>query len=684
MRSRTPAFTRLSGSVCACTLGLGITALGAGCFRSPDNPAVSPGSAPPDASAGPAATPAPSSGQPAPVVAPPPPDAAPDAPDAVSAEPAATAPALRVPPISGGTLAVVAGGRRAVASDSDRDQIYVVDLATGLLTTTIRLQPGDEPGRLVEDADGRVHVALRRGGAVVTLDPAASTTQVLARRSLCPAPRGLAFDKKTGLLHVACVGGELVSINAAPDVTVPARTLMLDRDLRDVVVQGDGLLVSRFRKAEVLVIDGAGKVTSRLTPDAAVMTGGDFGSATFTAAVAWRMVGAPGGGAFLLHQRGSDGVVTTRPGGYGRLNGGCTGIVAHVVTLIDPTSTQAPIVRSGAALEGAAVAADIAVSPDGTQVAIVSIAGSVFGRSLQFFGADAVVEKPAPSQSGFVQECVSAQPAQPPSAGQPTDGGVADPVGLPPPTIYLPPNGEVIAVAFDPGGNVIVQSREPATLQVLTQRRDPIILSTESRADPGHQLFHNATQTLLACASCHAEGGEDGRVWHFDSVGPRRTQSLRGGIMDTAPFHWSGDERTLTDLMTDVFQGRMEGQPLSPGQVQSLSSWLDTIPTITPSAWSTPMAVERGKAIFQKAACTTCHSGPDFTSNQTQDVGTGSPFQVPQLHGLAFRAPYMHDGCAQTLADRFKPGCGGDARHGMTSALTSQELGDLMAYLDTL
>ena len=31
------------------------------------------------------------------------------------------------------------------------------------------------------------------------------------------------------------------------------------------------------------------------------------------------------------------------------------------------------------------------------------------------------------------------------------------------------------------------------------------------------------------------------------------------------------------------------------------------------------------------------------------------------------RAPYMHDGCATTLADRFTK-CGGDARHGNTAS----------------
>ena len=54
-------------------------------------------------------------------------------------------------------------------------------------------------------------------------------------------------------------------MSIAPLAEAPARTLQLDRDLRDVVVQGDKLLVSTFRKAELLVVGDAG-VVERLTP----------------------------------------------------------------------------------------------------------------------------------------------------------------------------------------------------------------------------------------------------------------------------------------------------------------------------------------------------------------------------------------------------------------------------------
>ena len=108
------------------------------------------------------------------------------------------------PAISGGTLAILPDGVTAVAADPDRDTIAVVNLTTSALTANIALQPHDEPGRLVADGVGHVHVILRSAGALVTIHPVAGT--ILARRTACPIPRGVAYDPATDLVHVACMG----------------------------------------------------------------------------------------------------------------------------------------------------------------------------------------------------------------------------------------------------------------------------------------------------------------------------------------------------------------------------------------------------------------------------------------------------------------------------------------------
>jgi cytochrome c peroxidase len=58
-------------------------------------------------------------------------------------------------------------------------------------------------------------------------------------------------------------------------------------------------------------------------------------------------------------------------------------------------------------------------------------------------------------------------------------------------------------------------------------------------------------------------------------------------------------------------------------------------------------------------------------------------FKVPSLLGVAVRAPYMHDGCAATLRDRFGA-CGGGDLHGKTSTLSETQLSDLIAFLESL
>src|SRR5512143_1196691 len=71
-------------------------------------------------------------------------------------------------PITGGTLLVTRDGNRAAIADPDRDRILIVDLRGFVVSETIALPPGSEPGRLVEDGAGRIHVALRGAGELWT------------------------------------------------------------------------------------------------------------------------------------------------------------------------------------------------------------------------------------------------------------------------------------------------------------------------------------------------------------------------------------------------------------------------------------------------------------------------------------------------------------------------------------
>jgi cytochrome c peroxidase len=144
--------------------------------------------------------------------------------------------------------------------------------------------------------------------------------------------------------------------------------------------------------------------------------------------------------------------------------------------------------------------------------------------------------------------------------------------------------------------------------------------------------------------------------------------------------------RNITDLMHNVFTDRMSGPVLNEVQVRTLQGWIDRLPQRAAPRLMDASAA-RGRELFhdQRVACASCHTGNGGTNNQNSDVGTGSAFQVPTLHGIAWRAPFMHNGCAPTLRDRFtNPACGGGDRHGVTSHLNPGQINDLVAYLETL
>ena len=145
-----------------------------------------------------------------------------------------------------------------------------------------------------------------------------------------------------------------------------------------------------------------------------------------------------------------------------------------------------------------------------------------------------------------------------------------------------------------------------------------------------------------------------------------------------APFHWDGDFAKLDALLSEVLVHRMGQDALTGEEKIAFEQFLGSIPTLPTG----PSAGSAGQAAFEKAACDACHKGPKLTNNASADVGTGGKFQVPSLLGVRYRAPFMHDGCAPSLADRFGS-CGG-TEHGHPERLTDAELDALVAYLGSL
>jgi hypothetical protein len=556
----------------------------------------------------------------------------------------------RAVPFFGGTVLASEDSRRAIVSDPDRDRVLAIDLATSRVVAQRAFSAGDEPGALVEDGAGRIHVVLR-SGAVATL---AKDLSLLQRRSVCVEPRGIAWQPSIDSVHVACASGELVTMSSSGSTV--DRVVELDRDLRDVVIDGDLLLVTRMKSAEVLTVDADGLVVNRQRPPTVERRRGDGTTMLAQPAVAWRTVALPGGGVVMAHQRALRSPLSTAEGGYAR--GACAASPVEVTATIfyagQPSTTLPP-------LTAASVGMDVAVAGDG-RLAFVT-AGDLTVRVYGDTFLAEVDRDPCDTTAAPVTELARIVESSP---------------------------SPVTATTFAPDGTLLTFNPASSRLGIYQSpgADSPtfVDLGGASTQDVGRSIFHRQTFSGLACASCHPEAREDGVVWDFVEFGARRTQLVAGGILDRAPYHWGGDMNDFDTLLDEVFVRRMGGigPLLGSRDLEAVGPWLGTLPAPRGLHAADAEAVTRGERVFDTAGCTTCHNGDLLTNNRMEDVGTGQAFKVPTLRGVWARAPFMHTGCAPTLRDRFTASCGGGDSHGLTSSLSANDVDDLVRYLETL
>lgn len=238
----------------------------------------------------------------------------------------------------------------------------------------------------------------------------------------------------------------------------------------------------------------------------------------------------------------------------------------------------------------------------------------------------------------------------------------------------------------------------------------------------GKQLFYDARDPRLArdrymsCASCHNDGGHDGRVWDLTGFGEglRNTINLRGrGGLGHGSLHWSnnfdevqdfeGQIRAMaggTGLMADAdFIAGTRSQPLGDrkaglsADLDALAAYLGSLASFDaaparPSATALSVTAAEGKLIFAARNCASCHAGANFSAsgqNTLVNVGTIKPasgqrlgaaltgLDVPTLRDVWATAPYLHDGSAATLEAAVR------AHSGVT--ITDADLAKLTTYL---
>jgi YVTN family beta-propeller protein len=218
-------------------------------------------------------------------------------------------------------------------------------------------------------------------------------------------------------------------------------------------------------------------------------------------------------------------------------------------------------------------------------------------------------------------------------------------------------------------------------------------------ARKGEMFFHDAAlcfQHWQSCSSCHPDARADGLNWDLlnDGIGnPKNTRSLllahktppamSTGVRDSAEMAVRAGIRHIQFMVRpeedavaiDRYLKSLEPVP-SPYLTRD---WLSKKPK--PSK-----AARRGKKVFKKANCTSCHPGPLGTDLQKYNVGTGKgreqeqAFDTPTLVEVWRTAPYLHDGRAVTIKDMLVEH-NIDDKHGRTSGLTEKQIADLAEFV---
>jgi YVTN family beta-propeller protein len=215
-------------------------------------------------------------------------------------------------------------------------------------------------------------------------------------------------------------------------------------------------------------------------------------------------------------------------------------------------------------------------------------------------------------------------------------------------------------------------------------------------AERGEALFRHGKLShdgWMTCHTCHNEGHAHGGLndnFSDKSFGaPKRVLSLLG-VKDTAPYAWSGTTKSLADQVRLSSKETMQGRGISDDEVASLVAYLETLevppPVDTLRGARDEPAITRGKAMFEKLECSSCHAPQaSYTTPETYDVGIhdkqgNTHFNPPSLRGVGQRGPYFHDASAATLEEVFTKT--GHQLEGRT--LSEEELRDLVAFLRSL
>ncbi len=259
-----------------------------------------------------------------------------------------------------------------------------------------------------------------------------------------------------------------------------------------------------------------------------------------------------------------------------------------------------------------------------------------------------------------------------------------------------------VDVAFDHAVARLDANEIDSRRAALVRRRELGPTRWSDAALRGRSEFHDAVDThltpsgIVTCATCHPGGQEDGLTWFLQTTGVprklRRTPAAWAARPGLAPFHWDGQFTDAALLSRTTIQELMGGDALLV-DLEAIGSYMAEVspPPPRPMTAAEARAVDVGRAAFASSGCLDCHSGALFANGLRHDVlepsadpdGVLASVDTSTLVGVRSRAPYLHDGRAESLRAVLVEHNPGD-RHGVTSPLSPEALDSLVLYLETL
>jgi large repetitive protein len=565
--------------------------------------------------------------------------------------------------------------------NQDNDSVSVFDAVTNAKQAEIGVGAGP---RTLALAGGNVWVVNRDAASVSVVSTstlAATQTIALPRASM---PYGIAFSPADGAAWIALEGtGQLLRLTGSGVVT---GSVAVGANPRQVSISGDGarVLVSRFITP---ALPGEGTAVVQTSGRGGEVVIVNAGTLTVTAT------------AVLQHSERADNTLQGRgvPNYLGAAVISPDGASAWVPskqdnikrgTLRDGSNLdfQNTVRAISSRIDLASLAEDQAARVDHDNSSVASAAAFHPSGAYLFVALET-------SRQVAVLDPVDKREVMRFDAGRAPQGLVVSADGL---RLYVSNFMDRSVTVHDltrlvQFGEFIVPS--PVTLAAAATER------LMAQVLQGKRLFYDARDPRLArdgymsCATCHRDGGSDGRTWDLTGLGEglRNTVSLRGrAAMGHGPLHWSGNFDELQDfegqiralaqgsgLMTDAqFNTGTRSQPLGDrkagvsADLDALAAYVSSLAAFEPSprrnadGTLTADAVA-GRGVFA-AQCAVCHGGSAFTNStlgSLPNIGTVKAssgmrlgaaltgIDTPTLRDAWQTAPYLHDGSAPTLAE---------------------------------